>query len=321
MTGVAEARAPGRGWSPRVDDVGGHAYTHPAIVVGTRRSEVRESLNAASLRQGLSLEEFIACASGAGFEGIEVPTAAATTFVAAHGLVALQARLRDAGLGVAGFGYPVPLRATDAEFAAGLAAAPAACELAVALGAAGGAAGLPWRQGEGYTVTPAQVIDRIGQLGRLAARYGLGVYLEFIALHPPGSIDWTKTLGQTLDLIEAVGLPNVGVLIDSYHWHMGRSDARDLARVPAGMPILLHINDAPPGVPEELDDSMRVLPGAGVMDLPGWLRAIRAATGYDGYVSVELFSEELRALDPHEAARRCKQALDNVLARIEGGDA
>ena len=61
---------------------------------------------------------------------------------------------------------------------------------------------------------------------------------------------------------------------------------------------------------------MRVLPGAGVLDLPAWLRAIRDATGYDGYVSLELFNDELRALEPAEAAARAKASLDPVLAAV-----
>lgn len=277
---------------------------------------MRSSLNPATLRQSSSLEEVIAAASAAGFAGIELRTAAGLDFVAAHGLAALHQRLADAGLGVAGFGYPAPLRGSADDFERSLAGAPAACALAAALGARGGSAVLPYRAGDGEAVDRAETIARIGRLATLAAEHGLGIYLEFIGLHFPDGLPWGRTLGDALALATAVGQPNVGVLIDSYHWHLGGSRAEDLARIPPGMPLLVHINDAPPGDVATLTDAMRVLPGEGVIDLPAWLRAIRAATGYDGYVSLELFNDDLRALEPTVAARRAKQALDRVLNAV-----
>jgi len=64
-----------------------------------------------------------------------------------------------------------------------------------------------------------------------------------------------------------------------------------------------------------LTDAMRVLPGAGVIDLDGFLGTI-AARGYDGPVSIELFSEELRALDPAEAARQAYEATAAAISRV-----
>jgi sugar phosphate isomerase/epimerase len=277
---------------------------------------VKSCLNPATLRQGLSLDELIDVAGGAGFAGIEARVTAAQEYVAARGLAALKDRLAAAGLGIASCGYAAPLRAPADEFERALAAAPAACELAVALGAKGGAVVLPPRQGEGFTVTRAETVERIGRLAQLAAGYGLDLYLEFLGLHFPDDFTWTKTLGDALDIADEVGLPNVGALIDSYHWHLGGSRPEDLARLRPGRPILVHINDSPPGDVMTLTDAMRVLPGEGVIDLPAWLRAIRDASGYDGFVSLELFNEELRAMEPAAAAARAKAALDGVLARV-----
>lgn len=277
---------------------------------------MKTCLNPATLRPALALAEFIDIAGGAGFAGVELRTAAALAYVQAHGLPALRDRLAAAGLAVAGCGYPVPLRAPAEEFERALAAAPAACELIAGLGAPGGAVVLPPRQGEGYTITRAETVERIGRLARLAAGYGLDLYVEFLGLHFPDDFTWTKTLGDALDIADELGLPNVGVLLDSYHWHLGGSRPADLSRLRPGMPLLIHINDAPPGDVTALTDAMRVLPGEGVLDLPAWLRAIRAATGYAGFVSLELFNEALWALDPRDAAARAGRALAAVLAQV-----
>jgi len=272
-------------------------------------------LNAATLRQGLSLEEFITAAGAAGFAGIELRVPAAVALVEAHGLATLRQRLATAGLTPAAGGYPAPLRSTAAEFETALAAVPAACALMRELGIGGGTLVLPPRQGDGYRVERAETIERIGRVARLAASHGLDIYLEFLGLHFPDGLTWTKTLGDALDIANEVGLPNVGALIDSYHWHLGGSRTEDLARV-AGRPVFVHINDSPPGDVTTLTDAMRVLPGEGILDLPSWLRAIRAATGYDGFVSLELFNEPIRALDPADGAARSLRSLAAVLAQV-----
>jgi sugar phosphate isomerase/epimerase len=252
-----------------------------------------------------------------GFRGVELRLAAAAELAERQGMAGLRQRLSDAGLAVAGFGYPIPLRSTAEEFGQALAGLPALLELARSIGAAGGTVVLPFRQLEGYTLTRAETIERIGRLAELAERQELALYLEFIGLHFNDGLSWGKTLAHALDIALATGQDNVGLLIDSYHWHLGGSQTSDLDRIPVGMPILLHINDAPPGAPVTLNDSMRVLPGEGVIDLPAWLKAIRAATGYDGFVSLELFSEELRTEEPAMAAQRAWQALDGILAQLQ----
>ena len=56
----------------------------------------------------------------------------------------------------------------------------------------------------------------------------------------------------------------------------------------------------------------RLLPGEGVIDLAGFLGALRQI-GYEDYMGVETFSAELKALTPLAAARRAKAAVDSVL--------
>ena len=104
------------------------------------------------------------------------------------------------------------------------------------------------------------------------------------------------------------------MLLDAYHWYLSGGTAGEIAAIPAGTPLFVHINDAPPGDVATLDDSMRLLPGEGVIDLDAFLGAI-AARGYDGPVSLELFSERLRALPPEEAARRAYETTVAAITR------
>ena len=63
-----------------------------------------------------------------------------------------------------------------------------------------------------------------------------------------------------------------------------------------------HFNDAPSVPPaSEQEDSDRVLPGEGAIDLTLYCNEL-AATGYNGYLSLELFREDLWSKDPLEVA-------------------
>ncbi|MBC8101983.1 MAG: sugar phosphate isomerase/epimerase [Cytophagales bacterium] len=55
----------------------------------------------------------------------------------------------------------------------------------------------------------------------------------------------------------------------------------------------------------------RVLPGEGVIDLPGFLRGLRAA-GYQGYIAAEVLAPQDLAPTPDEAAARVRTALQTV---------
>jgi len=64
-----------------------------------------------------------------------------------------------------------------------------------------------------------------------------------------------------------------------------------------------HFNDTP-STPsrEKQHDRDRVMPGEGHLDLPRYLRGLRQ-TGYQGWLSLELFNEVLWQQDPLEVAR------------------
>ena len=57
----------------------------------------------------------------------------------------------------------------------------------------------------------------------------------------------------------------------------------------------------------------RLLPGAGELDLAGFMQAL-AATGTRAPIGIEAFSPALDALDITAATARCAAALDHCLA-------
>ena len=88
--------------------------------------------------------------------------------------------------------------------------------------------------------------------------------------------------------------PNVGLLLDCWHWYTSHGTLDDLKRLTAEQVVYVHVNDAPAGIPvDEQQDMVRALPGeTGVIDIVGFLQTLRAI-GYDGPVTPEPFKKEL----------------------------
>ncbi|WP_412542998.1 sugar phosphate isomerase/epimerase [Longispora sp. K20-0274] len=163
-----------------------------------------------------------------------------------------------------------------------------------------------------------EIIDRISAVCELADQVGLSVLVEFNGLHSPQLAPVYSDVRQALGIIEDIKLPNLGLLVDSFHWHSSGGTVDDLRLIPDRMPLFVHINDAPALARAELDDSMRLLPGDGVIDLPGLVTELRRRR-YTGQLSVELKNPVLHAMDPVQAARRALEAVRSVAGLSDPG--
>lgn len=97
------------------------------------------------------------------------------------------------------------------------------------------------------------------------------------------------------------------VVIDTFHWSLGGSSLEDLRACDPARIALVHVNDAPSEDLAALTDEDRVLPGDGVLRLDGFYRAL-LETGYDGVLSLELFSP-VPAERAHAAMVRLARSL------------
>jgi sugar phosphate isomerase/epimerase len=118
-----------------------------------------------------------------------------------------------------------------------------------------------------------------------------------------------------LGFAESLG-PTVGILVDSLHWHCVGGTVEALAAIPAERLIHAHIDDAPDLPREAQRDDGRLLPGEGVIDLCGFLRAL-ASAGYDGSIGIEIDGPALQNLSPDAAAAAAKRAWDDLLERCQ----
>ncbi len=162
----------------------------------------------------------------------------------------------------------------------------------------------------GDTEGPA---DRVAELFAAmcdrAAEHGLGVGLEYLP--------WTTvpTLGAALDVVEAAGRPNGGVVVDAWHHERGDADWALLADVDPARVAGIQLCDGRPATDEPLltQTFHRAVPGEGVFDLVRFLSSLAPVLD-TAPLCVEVISPALAALDPGDAAAACADATRRLLA-------
>jgi sugar phosphate isomerase/epimerase len=161
------------------------------------------------------------------------------------------------------------------------------------------------------------VRDRIAAVSEVLQKSNTRLGLEFLGVlqfragradgPPPNPFIWT--LPETLALAKECG-PNIGVILDVWHWHHSGGTTADILATEASRLVHLHISDAKPMPPEAVRDNMRVLPGEGVIDLVGFLRALKTI-GYADGVSPEPLGRVPAEMSAEDAA---KLGLETTLA-------
>ena len=283
------------------------------------------TLNGATAGGGLALPEFAQLASQAGFVGIEYSIDEAAKLVEQTSFSNVAAIFESNRILPAVFGLPVEWRKDEATFQSDLEKLPALAKLAQDLSTTRCTTWVLPADGSGANLSrdeyAIQSIARFGQIGQVLADQGIRLGLEFIGPHhfrsEPERV-WFYDIASGLDAVakieDAFQLENIGLLVDSFHWHTSEATTMDLASIPVEKIVHIHINDAPDVSVAAQLDGVRLLPGEGVIDLQAFLQTLNAI-GYDGPVAVETFSDDLRALPPHEAAARASQTTLGVLGR------
>ncbi len=136
---------------------------------------------------------------------------------------------------------------------------------------------------------------------------GVDFALEYI-----GMSELVKDLKTGLDIVKRADHPRGKLLIDTFHTFRGGSTVDEFS-LPAGDEVgLVHINDAPAGNIFEMADSDRVMPGDGAFPLTDALSRLQA-NGYDGGLSVEVFSEAWWSRPAEQTARAAYEGLRSVM--------
>src|SRR6516164_772882 len=147
-----------------------------------------------------------------------------------------------------------------------------------------------------------------------AAEHGLLVHLEWLA--------WSRIpdLTTALEIVTLADRPNGGLNIDTWHCARTETSAADLLAVPGSRVLAVQVDDGPAEPEENLIEATlhaRLVPGEGAFDLHGYLASLRTIEASTP-IGVEVFSDDLHALGPVEAAQRAADATRALLGDVEG---
>src|SRR5215216_2157776 len=129
------------------------------------------------------------------------------------------------------------------------------------------------------------------ELGERAATRGLRVGYEALA--------WGRHVNDYRDAWEVVRRadhPSIGLVLDSFHALVRKTDLSPMRAIPKDRIFLVQVADAPQLEMDYLSWSRhyRCFPGQGDLPVEAFMEALRA-TGYDGLLSHEIFSDRFRA--------------------------
>ncbi|TPK73538.1 sugar phosphate isomerase/epimerase and 4-hydroxyphenylpyruvate domain-containing protein [Mesorhizobium sp. B2-4-15] len=127
-------------------------------------------------------------------------------------------------------------------------------------------------------------------LGERAAKRGLRVGYEALA--------WGQHIHDYRDaweIVRHVNHPNVGLILDSFHILARKIEINSIRSIPKEKIFIVQLADAPLIDMDILHWSRhyRNMPGEGDLPVTEFTRAV-AATGYDGYYSLEIFNDQFR---------------------------
>jgi 2-keto-myo-inositol isomerase len=138
-------------------------------------------------------------------------------------------------------------------------------------------------------------------LSQLAQPYGVRLAYEFL-----GFADCSvNSLTQCAAIVEKVARPNVGLVLDTFHFFAGGSTLASIREVDPRRIFMVHLNDVERVPRRHMHDALRLYPGKGIIPLRSILRELQAIC-YEGTFSVEIFRPQYWSRAPLQVAREAR---------------
>ena len=252
--------------------------------------------------------EFARLAARVGYGGADLMLGPAMK----EGLDATRALLSELKIRTSFCSLPVNVTGTDEIFQRGMATFEDQAKFVSAVGCGRMMMVLPTS-----SATPADELrnmlkERLTAVAAVLARQNCRLGLEFLGplmfrTRAPHEFIWK--MNDAVDFAKEIG-PNIGVVLDSWHWHHSGSTVDDIIRAGKSRIVTIHLSDAAKMAPEDVKDNQRLLPGEGIINLVGFFQALKQI-GYEDGVSPEVIGRVPADMSAEDGA---KLGLDASLA-------
>jgi 2-keto-myo-inositol isomerase len=160
----------------------------------------------------------------------------------------------------------------------------------------------PRPKGVSLAAIERESVRVLRELSAIARPYGVRLAYEFL-----GFADCTvNSLAQCAAIVQKVARPNVGLVLDTFHFFAGGSSVASIREVNPEKIFIVHINDVERAPRRKMHDALRLFPGKGIIPLTSILRALKAI-GYAGRFSVEIFRPQYWNRPPLQVAREARR--------------
>ncbi|MDC0093742.1 sugar phosphate isomerase/epimerase and 4-hydroxyphenylpyruvate domain-containing protein [Alphaproteobacteria bacterium] len=158
-------------------------------------------------------------------------------------------------------------------------------------------------------------IDRaandFNELGEIAKKRSIKVGYEALA--------WGKYINDHRDAWEIVrraSHDNVGIILDSFHTLSKNIELNSISSIPAEKIFIVQLADAPLHNMDLLYWSrhFRNMPGQGNLPISSFINALNK-TGYNGYLSLEIFNDSYRSGPREQIAKDGKRSLISLITK------
>lgn len=226
----------------------------------------------------------------------------------------LLGEMKEKGLVWGAASLSVDFRKSEQLFQEGLNKLP---KIAKALKTAGvdrmGTWIMPTHQELAYMDNFHQHARRLQAIANILGHHGIRLGLEYVGPKTLMSLrryPFLHSMPECLQLIDAIGEDNVGLLLDSFHWFCSGGTVAELLTLDNKDIVACDLNDARSGfTADEQIDGKRELPSAtGVIDLKAFLGAL-VTIGYDGPIRAEPFNQSLRDMEDEAALKATYKAM------------
>lgn len=291
-----------------------------AVLLAAGHTRMKIQLDCGAIGVKATQPEAVFYAARYGFEAVTADSGWLASASAAE-RDALLARMKETNLVWGHSGLPVEFRRSEEEFQKGLRELPARAR---ALQAAGASRVTTWLNPASDELTYLENfrlhVRRLREIASILANHGCRFGLEYVGPKTSWSarrFPFVHTLREARELIAEIGRPNVGLVLDSWHWYTAGETVEDLKGLRAEDVVAVDLNDAPAGrARDEQKDLERELPLAtGVIALADFLNTLNAL-GCDAPVRCEPFNAALRALPAEQALAAAAAAMRKAFALI-----
>jgi sugar phosphate isomerase/epimerase len=266
--------------------------------------------------------ELVELAAKNGFESI-APDAGYLGGLSDEQLKEFLDSLKAKKLVLSAAGLPVEFRRDAATHAAGMKDLPA---FAKALQRAGvtrvGTYIMPNHAELTYRANFQQHAERLREVATVLGDHGLRFGLEYVGpktLWTAKKHPFVHSMAEMKELLAAIDRPNMGFVLDSWHWYTAQESEADLLTLTNRDVVACDLNDAPVGrtVDEQIDQQRELPAATAIIDVKTFLNAL-IKIGYNGPVRAEPFNAALRAMPREAAVAATAVAMRKAFAQVGG---